>query len=139
MKGGRGFHSDGMRIPAGHSTLFEFPKQERVSTLIHEAVTRIPHLGRDYNNDLDHEFNKIQTLLDAAPVARSQKTLLLGLARHHIARAEETIVKTILGDGSISVDEMSHLVRVRLICTELMKLLNQSLDEFRVGASQRRH
>ena len=119
--------------------MFEFPKQERVSTLIHEAVTRLPYLGNKYNHDLGQEFNKIQTLLDAAPVARSQKTLLLGLARHHTARAEETIVKQILGDDVISVDEMSHLVRVRLICTELMNLFVQSLEEFRAHSNQRRH
>jgi hypothetical protein len=119
--------------------MFEFPKQERVTTLVHEAVTRIPHLGRHYNNDLGQEFTKVQTLLDTAPSARSQKTFLLGLARHHVARAEDTIVKQILGDGSISVEEMSHLVRVRLICTELLNLLAQGVEEFRTGVNQRRH
>jgi hypothetical protein len=128
-----------MRIPASRGTVFEFPRQERITTLVHEAVARLPNLGNQYNDDLGQQFGKVQTLLDAAPSARNQKTFLLGLARHHIARAEETIVKQILGDGSISVDEMSHLVRVRLICTELMNLLAQSLEEFRTGANQRRH
>jgi hypothetical protein len=128
-----------MKIPVNLSTLFDFPKQERVSSLVQEAVKRIPYLDDNYNANLTQEFSKVQSLLDTEPSASSQKALLLGLARHHIARAEKYTVRQIVDNGSINVDEMSHLVRVRLICAELSNLFAQSLADFKAQTNQRYH
>jgi hypothetical protein len=120
-----------MMTSASLRILFDFPRQERISTLLHEAVKRIPRLASNYNTDIKLEFNKVQMLLDATPVARGQKSLLLGLARQHVARAEKCVVKEIVHNEFVTVDEMSDLVRVRLICAEISNLFTQSLEEFR--------
>lgn len=111
--------------------MFEFPKQERVSSLIIEAETQVPYLNNSYNSGLNQAFDKIKSLLNSTPKAINQKTFMLGLIRHQVLDAEKQAVSLLIGDESISVEEMSHLVRVRLICAELSKLLAQGLEELK--------
>ena len=111
--------------------MFEFPKQQRVSNLISEAETQVPYLNDSYNSGLNQAFDKIKTLLNSTPTALNQKAFMLGLARHQVLHAEKQAVSLMIGDESISVEEMSHLVRVRLICAELSNLLAQGLEELK--------
>ena len=111
--------------------MFEFPKQERISNLINEAETQVPYLDDSYNSELNQAFDKIKTLLNSTPIALSQKVFMLGLARHQVLNAEKHAVSLMIGDVSISIEEMSHLVRVRLICAELSNLLAKGLEELK--------
>ncbi len=112
-----------------------FPNQEGVLRLIDEAVTQATLLGGPYNRDLVSGFVQAQTTLGTAAEARSQVALILSAARIGITKIEKKTIRLIIGDDPITGQQMSHLVRIRLICAELINLLTSTLDQIRQPAA----
>jgi hypothetical protein len=111
--------------------MLDFPRQERFVTLVDEAINRAAHLKFSQNAALAPAFNRALQILEATASAKHQQALLLAAARQHIAHAEKQVVGQIIGDEPIFSDEMSDLVRIRVICLELASILNNSLDRLK--------
>jgi hypothetical protein len=109
----------------------DIPNREKIIRLIREAIQHILALGRQDELALLPVFKDTLTVFDVAPYNRSSRLLLLSAANQHITKAEKKTVSTIIGDLDFSINEMSHLVRIRLICAELVNLINQGLEEVR--------
>jgi hypothetical protein len=106
--------------------------QDRMINLIQEAIGRIASLGRQEEFALLPVFIDARNSLQGSFYNEKTQKLLLRAAAQRIVHAEKHTVSLIIGDVDISISEMSHLVRIRLICAEVINLLNQVLDELRL-------
>ncbi len=102
--------------------------QENALRLIQEAVQRADQLGSPYNRDLLGGFERAQETLKSATEVKSQLALILSAARILIEKVEKKTIRLIIGDDPITRQQMSHLVRIRLICAELINLLTSMLE-----------
>ncbi len=105
----------------------EFPKKEYVISLIEEAVVRAAQLG-EYKNNLTPDFRQAQSILETLAEFKSQQALLLAAARRMITQVEKKTIALIIGDDPITGQQMSHLVRIRVICSQLIELLSTILE-----------
>jgi hypothetical protein len=108
-----------------------FPKQSHALDLIQEAVGRAAQLGEPYECDLVEGFLKAKDTLGASAVASSQVALVLSAARMLITKVEKRTIALIIGDDPITGNQMSHLVRIRLICAELINLFTAVLENLK--------
>ncbi len=107
----------------------DFTKRDYLLGLIEEALRRAALLGRPYESNLTPDFILAQKTLETLPDINSQKALILAAARRQITQAERQTIALIIGDNPITGQQMSHLVRIRLICTELLNLLSSMLEQ----------
>ncbi len=113
----------------------EITNREHLLVLIKEALQRAALLGLPYESNLTPEFIQAQNTLETMPVLNSQQVLILAAARRRITQAERQTVALIIGDNPITGQQMSHLVRIRLICTELLNLLSSMLEQIQTTFS----
>jgi len=109
-------------------TMNEIPKREYMLGLIEEAVRRAAQLGKTFESDLTPGFLQAQNSLVSFGDLKSQQTLVLSAARMLITRVEKKTIGLIIGDAPITGQQMSHLVRIRMICAELITLLSSILE-----------
>ncbi len=109
--------------------MLEFQKNRLVFKRINEAVVQGEGLGLNQKADIVAELEKARATLDTTVPGKNQVPLLLAAARRHILEAERLTVALIIGDGHVTSQQMSHLVRVRILCAELSVLLRDALDE----------
>jgi hypothetical protein len=106
----------------------EFPKKDYMLGLIAEAVKRSAQLGKTLESDLAPGFLQAQNSLDSYADLKSQQTLVLSAARMMITRAEKKTIALIIGEEPITGSQMTQLVRIRMICAELITLLSSILE-----------
>ncbi|HZW03806.1 MAG TPA: hypothetical protein VFF68_07760 [Anaerolineaceae bacterium] len=97
-------------------------------TLIAEAVSHATQLGEPYKGDLVPAFLQAQEALSFSTAEDRQLGLILSAARMPINGAEKKTIRLIIGDEPITSQQMRHLVRLRLICAELIGLLTSALE-----------
>ncbi len=108
-----------------------FPRKDHVLGLLLEAVWHSSQIGNPYWGSLMPDFEQAQHTLETLPDLKSQQALILSAARRSIVQAEKKTIALIIGDDPINGQQMSHLVRIRLICTELLNLLSEMLDRIK--------
>ena len=113
--------------------MFDFPKKERVFTLIQEAIESMANLGKRQYAALAPELTKALQTLETTASARHQQALILAAVRRHISMAEKQVVAQLIGDEPIYSNEMPDLVRIRVICAELVTVLTYSLDQLKTS------
>jgi hypothetical protein len=113
--------------------MFDFPKRDRVLNLIQEAIGRVSNLGKRQKAVLAPEFDKALETLGTSASAKHHQALILSAARRHISQAEKQAIAHLIGDDPIYSQEMSDLVRVRVICAELLNILTYSLDTLKAS------
>ena len=104
--------------------------------LIKEAVKRSSQMGSPYEGNLAPDFEQAQQTLETLPELKSQQALILSAASRLITRVEKKTIALIIGDDPITGQQMSHLVRIRLICAELLNLLTAMLERIRGSFGQ---
>lgn len=114
----------------------KFPKKEYLMNLINEAVGRSFQIGAPYDNDLASDFKKAQETLQNLTGQKSQQALILSATRVLITQGEKKTIALIVGDDPITGQQMSHLVRIRLICAELTNILVNMLEWIRGSLKQ---
>ncbi|MEA4909237.1 MAG: hypothetical protein GYA17_11935 [Chloroflexi bacterium] len=102
-----------------------------LNSLIHEAITHLSHLGNHYETELVPIFALAGSILETSTESRQSRALILSAAHQRITQAEKKTIAIIIGDDPISTQQMSHLVRIRLICAKLIQLMADQLDELR--------
>jgi hypothetical protein len=112
-----------------------FINRENVLRLIGEAGEHARQLGGTYKNELLPDFIQAKETLITSTDFRAQMLLILSAARMMIAQAEKKTVRLIIGDDPITGQQMSHLVRIRLICAELISLLSYTLQSVKQSSS----
>jgi hypothetical protein len=108
-----------------------FINQQTVMRLIDEAVEHTRELGENYRGNLLPDFIRAQEALVSSSKLKSQLTLILSATRMAITQAEKKTIGLIIGDDPITGQQMSHLVRIRLICAELIGLLSNTLQRIK--------
>jgi hypothetical protein len=103
----------------------------RIRLLIKEAIERLNAFGRQDELALLPIFIDARRSLDTNAANRSAQILLLSSTNRRITRAEKQVVSWIIGDQRVNSNEMSHLVRVRLICAQILNLLSDELESIR--------
>jgi hypothetical protein len=106
----------------------EFPKRDYMLGLIEEAIRQAAQLDKTIESDLAPGFLQAQKSLVSFTDLKSQQTLVLSAARMMITRVERKTIALIIGDEPITGQQMSYLVRIRLICSELINLLSSILE-----------
>jgi hypothetical protein len=115
-----------------------FVNRENVLRLISEAGEHATQLGGTYKNALLPDFIQAQETLATSTDFRSHMLLIISAARLMITQAEKKTVRLIVGDDPITGQEMSHLVRIRLICAELISLLSNTLQSVKQSPAKGR-
>jgi hypothetical protein len=110
----------------------EFNGKDYLIGLIQEAIRRDAQLGNPYKNNFAPDFAQAQEALETPAVPGSQTALLLAAVRRKITLVEKKIVTLIISDKPITTQQMSHLVRIRLICTELLNTLSAMLEQIKL-------
>ena len=108
--------------------MLDFPKRDRFINLVDEAIDRVAKLGGSREAMLAPQFAMALSTLDSVAKAKNHQALVISAARTHIFRAEKQVVSQIIGDDPVFTQEMSELVRLRVICAEMLKILSSSLD-----------
>ena len=109
----------------------EYPHFHKIRALLQEAIEHILSLGHLEEFALLPVFIEAETVVQTPPATRSANLLLLSATNLRIQRAEKQTITWIIGDRDISIREMSHLVRIRLICAQIGGIINQGLDDAR--------
>jgi hypothetical protein len=102
--------------------------QENVLQLIDKAVEHSGQLGGSYKSDLLADFVRAQQALTTSANITSHLALIVSAARMMISQAEKKTIRLIIGDAPVTGQQMSHLVRIRVICAELISLLSNTLE-----------
>jgi hypothetical protein len=96
---------------------------------------------RGFTADIIAAVEKAKGALSAPATSNSHLSLVLSAARRHTQDIEKRVVALIIGDERISQREMSHLVRIRLLCAKLLNLFARALADLKLqphGRNQRR-
>jgi hypothetical protein len=104
---------------------------DHILSLLQEALRRLDRLGSPYQPELAPAFASVIHTMSAPVASANQRCLLIGAARSRVITVERRVVNGMIRDNSISSFQMPDLLRVRLICTELLNLFNDSLDELK--------
>jgi hypothetical protein len=104
---------------------------KRFVNLVEEAMQRTARMGETYEVALVPVFNDALNVINASTANSRNQLLILSAARRHITIAEKHAVAWMIGDDRINSQSMSDLVRVRLICSELLGMLNNAIDEIK--------
>ena len=108
-------------------------KQDRVLTLIDEALLQISALGGNGIAEVISALEKTRHVLASPVRADRDVPLVLSAARSRVAHVEKYTVSRIVHDDKVDGQTMSILVRVRLICAEALRMLDRALDELRMS------
>lgn len=107
--------------------IFEFRQKQHILNCLSEARTHSIGLSAVPTDELISALDKTRLVMEAPVTHTRQLPLVIAAARRHVTNAERQTVAWIVGPDSISRQEMAHLVRVRLICAELLNLLSDAL------------
>lgn len=108
-------------------------KQERIFTLVDEAISQISTLGDSGVPDIISVLEKTRQVLENPVRAERDIPLVLSAARWRVTNVEKYAVRRIVHDDKVDGRAMSILVRVRLICAEIIRILDRALDESRMA------
>ncbi len=109
--------------------MIDLPKGQHIHKLLDEALERASAIHRSFTADMVSAVQRAMTALSAPVTAKGHLALMLSAARRHVLDLEKRTVGLIIGDEPISQQEMAGLVRIRLICAELLTILADALAE----------
>lgn len=115
--------------------------QQQVSALLNDVAGAAADLQRSFTADIISAVEKAKGAVSAPATSNSHLSLVLSAARRHTQDIEKRVVALIIGDERISQREMSHLVRIRLLCAKLLNLFARALADLKLaphGRNQRR-
>jgi hypothetical protein len=110
----------------------DFNGKEHCIGLIQEAIRRDGQLGNPYKNNFAPDFAQAQEALETPAGPGSQTALILAAVRRRITHIEKNIIQLIISDKPITSNQMTHLVRLRLICTEVINMLTTMLEQAKI-------
>lgn len=113
-----------------------FSKEQHVLTLIDEAIGHISALSEQSNSEIKSVLVKTRQVLQGSGVAQRSVPLVLASVRGRVKDVEKYTVARILHDNRVDGHVMSILVRVRLICAEVIRILDMALDNFRLSRAR---
>lgn len=114
-----------------------FSKEQHVLDLIDEAIVQTSVLDTS-GEGITSSLEQTKHLLTSPIGGKHNVPLALSAARWRVTGVEKYAVRRIVHDDKIDVRAMSILVHVRLICAEVIRILDFALNELRL-ARQRLH
>lgn len=104
---------------------------EHIIDLINEAVTCLGRLNNNYVLELAPVFVKSLDTLQTPAGSRYQQILLLFSVQRRISFAEEKVIGGLIHDSSVTFLQTSDMVRIRLICHELLINLMDAIESLK--------
>jgi len=111
----------------------EWPKEGQIRTLIARAKAESHELTVAEEPEMVTAFDRLVQLLDTPVSGKPQLLLLLSAGQLAMQRAELLVLQAMRLDRWISHNEEAVLVRLRLICAEIMGLLNVGSEDLRLA------
>ncbi len=105
---------------------------KRIDKLIEEAQAKTKSLSKDRGSTIQDALERAQASLATPAQKRNHVVLLLSSAIRHMQRAERSAIDGILTKEWLSQQEEALLVRIRLICAEVIGLLTSANDDLRL-------
>ena len=99
--------------------------------LLQEATCRLGNLGSSYELTLAPAFATVIDTLQAPAYHRHHQGLVLSAARQRITTAEKHVIRGMIEDARITFDQMPDLLRIRIICAELLDMINDTSEEMK--------
>jgi len=110
-----------------------FPKEQHLRNLIDEAIVQVSTLGESIEADIVLVLEKTRQVLASPAESKRNLPLILSAARWRVRDVEKYAVRRIVHDDNVDGHSMSILVRVRLICAEVIRILDAALNDLRVS------
>jgi hypothetical protein len=105
----------------------ELSNQKQIMGLMNEALIAINCMGDRYQPKLAPVFLRARNNLELPINRRDHKVLMLSATQRCIEEAEKQTVAVIIGDDWVRSEQLSHFVRVRMICLKLKEKLSESM------------
>ncbi len=110
-------------------------KEEKVLDLVNEALLQVSRLSGSGVTEIISVLKKTRDVLTSPVSADRDVPLVLSAARWRVADVEKYTVKRIVHD-EVDGPTMSILVHVRLVCAEVLRILDRALDDLRQSRIQ---
>lgn len=107
-------------------------QEERIQALIEEARFTSRSLAPSIDDPINNKLDRVQALLNTPAKLRNQLCLLVSAALRQMQEAERFSIDILIGDVHLTQCEMAALVRIRLICAELIQRLNDAVETQRL-------
>jgi len=111
----------------------EWPRERQIRTLIARAREESHDLTVAEEPEMVTAFDRLVELLDTPVNGKQQLLLLLSAGQIAMQRAERLVLQAMRLDRWISQNEEAVLVRLRLICAEIMSLLTDGSEDLRLA------
>jgi hypothetical protein len=108
-------------------------EKERIQILIEEARCTSQNLAPSNDDQIRTGLDRVQTLLNTPAKLRNQLALLVSAALRQIQETERISIDMLIGDGDLTHYEMAAIVRIRLICAELIHCLDDAMQAQRLA------
>ncbi|NIS82288.1 MAG: hypothetical protein GTO14_19250 [Anaerolineales bacterium] len=108
------------------------PEEKRIIDLIEEARSNSSGLDPSREEHIRTCLDRVQSLLSTPAKMRNHVMLLLSAALLQIKKTERLSIEAMLGGERITQNEMAALVRIRLICAEVINILSDATEERRL-------
>jgi hypothetical protein len=114
-----------------HDAMDGLSKETRIRFLIGKAKSQSVDL-KDGQDTVTERLDKVHTILDTSVEGRNQNMLLLSAAILHMRKVERFVLDAMRLDRWVTLNEEAILVRIRLICAEVIALLVSGTEELRL-------
>lgn len=104
---------------------------EHLIDLIQEAVACLGRLKNSYEYQLAPVFVKSLDTLQTPASTRYQQILLLASVQRRVSFVEEKVIGGLIHDNSVTFIQTSDMVRVRLICHEILTNLVDAIENLK--------
>jgi hypothetical protein len=108
------------------------PKEDRIRSLIGKAKSHSVDLKDGREKTVVEGLNKVHSILETNVEGRNQNLLLLSAALQHMRKVERFVLDAMRLDRWVTLNEEAILVRIRLICSEVITLLLTGTEELRL-------
>ena len=113
-----------------------WPEEDRLRGLILTAMAHSEGFKYESDEIVTASLDKVCQLMDTPVRESNQLKLMISAAMQHIRKLEANVLDSMRLDRWVSMHDEAILVRIRLICAELLGILTDAFDEMhlvRVG------
>lgn len=112
----------------------KLPKENKIHTLVGTALLQSKDLTEGRDQQVGESLGRVQKLLTTPTKERNQILLILSAAITHMRVVERLVIEGMRLDKWVSLYEEGILVRIRLICAEVIGLLTDATEELKLAS-----
>lgn len=113
-----------------------FSDEKHVLTLIDEAIVQVSGLNGQGKVDILPVLERTRQVLANPVEAKRSVPLVLASLRGRVKDVEKYIARGMYRDNKADVNARSILIRVRVICAEVIRILDLALNDVRLSRAR---